>query len=141
MCLQLLEQFGTIFGPPLYQCDADDFGQHTDFACSHVGNALVENPAQAFLVDVDTYGKFIAAAQGRFVVNLNAVDNKVDAPFVIIGKADAGGEQELVSCVLQIVLVIGIVDYALDIAFVVAYFHGKTKKTVVIHFQNNFTDG
>ncbi len=66
------------------------------------------------------YGKFVAAAQGIFVVYLAARENEIVSLFVELSKIKAAGAQKLMARVFEVVLVYGVVDDALQIAFVVA---------------------
>ena len=52
---------------------------------------------------------------------MHAGHHGVDAALVQLGKTDAARTQKLVAGVLGVVLVVGIIDNALEVALVVAY--------------------
>ena len=60
------------------------------------------------------------------------MDNGIDALLVERSKADAEAAEKQVTGMLCIVQVIGIVDDAFDVAFVIAHFHACFKD--VFHF-------
>ena len=62
----------------------------------------------------------VAASEGGLVVDFSAGEDQVVALFVEAGKAEAEALQILVAGVFEVVLVHGVVDDALEIAFVVA---------------------
>lgn len=76
--------------------------------------------------------KAVAAAKGVFVGNVDAGDHHVDALVVQGGKAGSGGFQEFVTGVFHVVLIVGIIDHALQVTFVVPYFH-LYFKCVIFH--------
>ena len=49
----------------------------------------------------------------------------IPVSYTHLGKADAGTQQKLMARMLQIMLIIGIIDDALQVAFIVAHLHGK----------------
>ena len=57
------------------------------------------------------------------VGDFHAGDHGVDAPGVEGGEGGAGAFEELVAGVFHVVLVIGVVDHALEVALVVPHFH------------------
>lgn len=67
-----------------------------------------------------------------FVGDVDAGDHHVDALVVQGGKAGSGSFQEFVTGVFHVVLVVGIVDHALQVTFVVPYFH-LYFKCVIFH--------
>lgn len=71
--------------------------------------------------------KAVAASQGELELHFHTGHYGVDAAGVKVGKTDAAGAEELMPGVFGVVLVVGVVDNALQVAFVVAYFKGEFK--------------
>jgi hypothetical protein len=61
------------------------------------------------------------------------VHHGIYALLVHLGKAYAHALEKQVTGVLGVVQVVGVVYYALDVAFVVAHFHARFKD--IFHFQ------
>ena len=77
-------------------------------------------PQATFRYYTQSDGKAVAADQGGFVVDLDAGEYEVVARLVEAGKAEAETGQILVAGVFEVILINGVVDKALEIAFVVA---------------------
>ena len=103
-------------------------------AVGHADNLLVEHALDAVACDIELGAELIAAAQRGLVVECHLGDDKVVTGSTHIGKAEADGEEELMTRVLQVVLVVGVVDDALEVAFVVAHLH---EQFVAIFFHRS----
>ena len=84
--------------------------------------------------------KAVAAAKGVFVGNVDAGDHYVDALVVQGGKTGSGGFQKFVTGVFHVVLIVGIIDHALQVTFVVPYFH-LYFKCVIFHDYKPINSG
>ena len=112
----------------LFQFSVDE--AHRFYSCLdnrlQVGQAeyvLVEHIFDALFLDVQLRQELVAAGKRSFESHAEACYNRVDALPVQFGKADSGGGQKLMACVFDVMLVVGVVHNALQVAFVVADFH------------------
>lgn len=96
-------------------------GPGTELAVVLAVYGVVEDIAYVFPDEAKGADELVSAVQRGFVVYAYAGDDEVCAGLVECGEADAVGVQVLVTCVLHVVLVVGIVDDTLQVAFVVAY--------------------
>ena len=78
-------------------------------------------------LECQTGDELVAAGQRGFKSHVHAGYHGVDALLVKLGEADTDGGEKLVAGVLDIVLVIGIVDDSLQVAFIVADLHFQFK--------------
>ena len=83
----------------------------------------MEDVLNALLLKPETRDEFIVAAQRCLVLQVHASHNGIDTLFVHFCKRQATMLQEQVACMLSVMEVVGIVDNALDVAFVVAHLH------------------
>ena len=83
----------------------------------------MEDIADALLTYPEAGEELVAAAERRLVVNRDASHDGDDVLLQHLGKAYACLEQEFVPRVLHVMLVVGIVDDALEVALIVANFH------------------
>ena len=107
------------------------FGIRWVFLCScgidQAHNVLVEHVAQPIFFDRETYFKPVARAEGSFETHLQIGDHDVNAAFVEFGKFDTFGFYKLMAACLGVVLIDGIVEDALKVAFLVAHSHFVNK--------------
>lgn len=113
----LSQQFAFVYAHAFY-CSLE-----ADLAIRNSDNLLVKYILDTLFGHIELRAKFITAAKGCFVVQCHFRHDEVIAFCAHIGKAKADGEEEFVAGMLQIVLVVGIIDNALKVAFVVAYLH------------------
>ena len=83
-------------------------------------DVLLEDITDAFAVDVEAGKKLLTATEGCTIVDGYTADHNVDALAMKVFETDADTLDKLVTGDLEIVLVVGVVDYSLDITFVVA---------------------
>ena len=103
------------------EADGVHAGTDAELAVGLASYVLVEYVADVFPDEAQGAEELVAAAQGGFVVYADAGDDEVRACVVECGEADAVGLEVLVSGVFEVVLVVGVVDDALQVTFVVAY--------------------
>ena len=96
-------------------------GAHAQLEVGQAEDVLHEDVAQAVFLEPQLADVFVAAAQWCLELHGEPGHYCVGASVVQLGEADAVGEQELVAAVLEVVLVGGVVDNALKVAFVVAH--------------------
>ncbi len=98
---------------------------------------LFENVTNAFAVDVEAGKEFLTSAKRSTIVDGDTADHDIDALAMKFFEADADTLDKLVTGYFEVVLIVGVVDYSLDIAFVVArlqlqgvsvFFHFLIKK-------------
>ena len=83
-------------------------------------DVLLEDVADTFAVDVEAGKEFLTSAKRSTIVDGDTADHDIDALAMKFFEADADTLDKLVTSDLEIVLVVGVVDNSLDIAFVVA---------------------
>ena len=112
------------------------FGIRWVFPCScsidQAHNVLVEHVAQAVFLHREAHFKPVARAERSFEAHFQIGDHDVNAAFVEFGKFDTFGFYKLMAACLGVVLIDGIVDDALEVAFVVANAHFVNKNR--LHF-------
>lgn len=86
-------------------------------------DVLVEGVAEAVLFEFETHFKVVARTEGGFEAHFKIGYNDVNATVVEIGKFDVARFDEFVAAVFGVVLVDGVVDDALEVAFVVTNAH------------------
>ena len=102
----------------------------------HVGQAvdvLVEHVLDAVLLDVELADELVAALERGLELHVEARYNSVGALLMELGEAHSVGKQKLMAGVLDVVLVVGVVNYALKVAFVVAHLHFEFVDVFVVH--------
>ena len=97
-------------------------------------DVLMEDVFDAILFEPQTRDELIVATQGSLEVELHASHHCVDTFSVHFGKRKATLLQKQMTRVLCVVEVVGIIDNALDVAFVVAHLHSGFKN-VFIHLS------
>jgi hypothetical protein len=83
----------------------------------------VEYTFDALLRHVELRAELIATAEWRLIVECYLGYDKIISCSTHLCKAESDGEKKLVSCMLQIMLVVGIVDDALEVALIVTHLH------------------
>ena len=91
--------------------------------CALMTSFLGEDVFYAFLLEFEFGNELVAALQRCLELHVEACHYGVCTLFVEFGEAHSVGEQELMACVLDVVLVVGVVDNALKVAFVVSDLH------------------
>lgn len=94
-----------------------------DFHVGKTEDVLIKYVFDAFFLEIELGDKLIAAFKWGLEGHIEAGYYGVDAFGVELGETDAGSRQKFVTGVLYVVLVVGVVYDALQIAFVIAYLH------------------
>ncbi len=81
---------------------------------------LFENVTNAFAVDVEAGKELLSTTERCTIVDGDTAYHNVDALAMKFFEADADTLDKLVTGYFEVVLIVGVVDYSLDIAFVVA---------------------
>ena len=92
----------------------------------HVGgpvDVLVEDVSDAFVGYGCLHEEFVHSLKGCLEPHGDGCYDGVDAFPVHLGETESAGPEKLVAGVLEVVLVVGVVDYSLYVALVVADFH------------------
>ena len=84
---------------------------------------LIENILDAFFLHIQFREKLITAFQRCLESHIDACHYRIDPLLVKCRKTDTGRQQELMARMFQVMLIIGIIDNALQVAFIVAHFH------------------
>lgn len=136
---EFLVEFGAVGESSVYNCDDVGFGTHAkpllgirrvSLGADGIDNThdvLVENVAQTAFLHAQTHFEVIARSQGGFEAHFEIGHDHVDAAVVQFGKLYAFCLDEFVTAVFGVVLIDGIVDNALNVAFVVANAHFENK--------------
>ena len=96
-----------------------------------VGDAVdvvLKDIAYALFVKVEAREELVVAFQWPLELQLHPGHDSVHALFVQVGKAHAEGTEKAVTSMLGIVEIVGVVDDALDVAFVIAHLHTGFKE-------------
>ena len=120
---QFFFQFGAAAQFAVDEADDVHFSSCGQFHVGQTVDVLVEDVADAFLSDVEAGEEFVAAAEWCLVVDGDACHYGDDVLLAHFGETDACLEQKLMPCVFHVVLVVGVVDDAFHVAFVVADLH------------------
>ena len=83
-------------------------------------DVLFKNITDPFAIDVEAGKKLLAATKGCTVIDGDTAYHDVNALVVKLLEADANALDELMTGDLKVVLIVGIVDNSLYVAFVVA---------------------
>lgn len=127
-----------IFAEPLIQfcafgkaavdeADRLDGGADNGLVVGQAEDVLNEDVFDALLAQGKARHETVAAAQRRFERHLQTRHDGIRALLVQGGEVDALGTQKLVACMLDVVLVVGIVHDALKVAFIIAHLHFQRK--------------
>ena len=81
---------------------------------------MVKDVLDTLLLHVEFGDKLVTTPQGSLESHIDTCHYRVYPLLVQSGKADAGTQQKLMARMLQIMLIIGIIDDALQVAFIVA---------------------
>ena len=84
---------------------------------------MVEYILDAFLLKVEFRYELVSTLQWGFESHGEASHYRIDSLLMKCSKTDTHRRQKLVTGMFQIVLIIGIIDDALQVAFIVAYLH------------------
>ena len=91
---------------------------------------MQEDIAEPFFLQVQFRDELVTAAQGGLELHVQPRDHGVCALLMKSRETDAMGKQELMTGMLDIVLVVGVVDNALKVTFIVAYLHLQFKDVI-----------
>lgn len=128
------EYFGKCFtasGAAVFKRYSGDYG-FQDGAAVGVKNILQKNEARSATFNVELANKSLTRAQGYEIVNLGAAYHGVDAAAAHFGEREARALAEFMARKLKIVKVIGVVDNAFRVKFVVAHFQLKLKYVLLL---------
>ena len=93
------------------------------FTVRYTYKLLVKYALDTFTRNIELRTELIATAERRLVVECHLGHHEVIACSTHVSKAQSNREEKFVACMLQIVLVVGIVDNTLKVTFIVAYLH------------------
>lgn len=105
---------------PIDDADAIDLGLDALDSVGLAVDILLENVTNTFSVDVETGKKLLSTAKRCTIVDGDTADHDINALTMKVFEADADTLDELVTGDLKVVLIVGIVDNSLYVAFVVA---------------------
>ena len=83
-------------------------------------DVLLEDVTNSFAVDVEARKELLTATEWSTVVDGDTTDHDVDTLAMKIFKTDTNTLDKLVTSDLEVVLIVGIVDNSLNVAFVIA---------------------
>lgn len=96
-------------------------------------DVLLEDVADTFAVDVEAGKELLTTAKGRTIVDGDTADHDIDALAMKFFETDADTLDKLVTGYFEVVLIVGVVDYSLDITFVVARLQ-REGVSIIFHF-------
>lgn len=99
-------------------------------------DVLLEHVAQPFFPYVEARVELVVAPQRCLELEVHACHDGVDAAAVHLGEAEPALLKEQVAGMLGVVQVVGVVDYALDVALVVADHHPRSEN--IIHYKYSY---
>jgi len=83
-------------------------------------DVLLEDVADTFAVDIEAGKELLTSAKRSTIVDGDTADHDIDTLAMKFFETDADTLDKLVTGYFEVVLIVGVVDYSLDIAFVVA---------------------
>ena len=104
----------------VYYTDAIDLGFDALDSVGLAVDILLENVTNTFAVDVETGKELLSTAKRCTVVDGDTADHDINALTMKVFETDADTLDELMTGDLKVVLIVGIVDNSLYVAFVVA---------------------
>ena len=105
---------------PIDDADTIDLGFDALDSVGLAVDILLENVTNTFAVDVETGKELLSTTKGRTIVDGDTADHDINALTMKVFETDADTLDELMTGDLKVVLIVGIVDNSLYVAFVVA---------------------
>ena len=102
-----------------------DLRTNTQFLVACTVDVLHEDIADAFFLNPETAVEFITATKRHLELHGQTCHDTIDALIVKTCKTNTVTEQKLMTCVFDIMLIIGIVDNALKVTFIIANLHAE----------------
>ena len=93
--------------------------------CPLVENVLVEDKSDSLHLNPQAADHGVAAAQRRLVIDFHTVEHWDNAALLHLFKRKSGMAAKSVARVFEVVQVVGVIDYALAVEFIVAHLHFK----------------
>ena len=118
-----LVEFVRIGETAVDDADGFDLGTNHDFVVALAEDVLHENVLDTVFLYPKFGDEFVATLEGNLELHGESRHDTVDASIVELGEADVVGKEKFVTCVFDVVLIVGVVDNALEVAFVVAHLH------------------
>ena len=118
-----LVEFVRIGETAIDDADGFDLGTNHNFVVALAEDVLHENVLDTVLLYPKFGDEFVATLEGNLKLHGESRHNTVDASIVELGETDVVGKEKFVTCVFDVVLIVGVVDNALEVAFVVAHLH------------------
>lgn len=112
-----------------------DLSTNAQLLVAGTEDVLHEDIADAFLLDPETAVEFITATKRHLELHGQTCHDTIDALIVKTCKTNTVTEQKLMTCVFDIMLIIGIVDNALEVALVIANLHAECVD-IISHNRN-----
>ena len=122
-CFERFVVVGTVGQSAVDEAHQFDVSLEAQFVVVGAVDVLSEDVAQSLFAQVDARDEFIVAPQRSFKLQVHASHDGVGALLVHLGKTESALLQEQVSCVFCVMQLVGIVDDALDVTFIVANHH------------------
>lgn len=97
-------------------------------AAVHMEDVLMEDELGRAHRTAQSRAVMVSAAQALLVGDGDLGDEGVESIFVHLPEVHAQTLEELVACVLHVMLVVGVIDDALQVALVVAHLHLEGEK-------------
>ena len=118
-----LVEFVRIGEATIDEADGIDVSTNDDFVVALAEDVLHENVLDTVFLYPKFGDEFVATLERNLKRQGESSHHTVDASLVKFGEADVVGKEKFVTCVFDVVLIVGIVDDALEVAFVVAHLH------------------
>ena len=118
-----LVEFVRIGETTIDDADSFDLGTNHDFVVGLAEDVLHENVLDTVFFYPKSRDEFVATFEWNLKLHGESRHDTVDASLMKFGEADVVGKEKFVTCMFDIVLIVGVVDDALEVAFVVAHLH------------------
>ena len=118
-----LVEFVRIGETAIDDADGFDLGTNHDFVVALAEDVLHENVLDTVFLYPEFGDEFVATLERNLELHGESSHHTVDASLMKFGEADVVGKEKFVTCVFDVVLIVGVVDNALEVAFVVAHLH------------------
>ena len=105
--------------------DADGFnlGTNHDFVVGLAEDVLHENVLDTVFLYPKFGDEFVATFEWNLKLHGESCHDTVNASLMKFGETDVVGKEKFVTCMFDVMLIVGVVDDALEVAFVVAHLH------------------
>ena len=120
-----LVEFVRIGETTVDDADGIDLGTDNDFVVGLAKDVLHENVLDTIFLYPEFGDEFVATFEWNLELHGESCHHTVDASLMEFGEADVVGKEKFVTCVFDVVLIVGVVDDALQVAFVVAHLEAQ----------------